>query len=97
MYRIIMNNEFIDILKAGLENPEEMKLEQIQKLALEANKYVTSLEASLQSKNPKEKEEAAASAAEIQRFLETKASQLVSYMEKGLTEEESAILSDTNE
>lgn len=91
-----MNNEFFDVLKTSLDNPEGLNLEQVQKLALEADKYLSQLETSLQSKSPKEKETAVTSAEEIRQFLEGKASQFASYIENGLTDEEKTVLSEIN-
>lgn len=92
-----MANDFMEFLKESFENPNAMDLEAIRKMISETNKYLASLRSGLESEDPKIKEEALASAAEIQRFLESKASLFAPFMGAEPTDEERSILAEIQE
>ncbi|MBX7066670.1 MAG: hypothetical protein K1X28_05515 [Parachlamydiales bacterium] len=89
-----MNNQFIELLKEVFENPDSIDMNQLGKMVSETNKYLASLKASLESDDPKEKEQALALALEVRDFLESKSNEFMPKIGFEPSEEEQAIVAE---
>ncbi len=95
---IIMNKDFIGLLKDSFENMDKLDMEQVQILVSETNRYFSMLTSVLSSGDSEAKESALNEALEIKRFLESNASiisQASGY--EPITEQEKALWEEMQE
>lgn len=87
-----MNNNYIELIKQSLENPETLDQEEIERLILQTGDFLKGLQETFEKGGPEAKEKALAQASDLNALLQAYLQQLSPFAGINPTDEDKTLV-----